>query len=135
MNDDEKVYLYDRSEMLKRQRDTAEEERDWWKLRAMKAEQELQAARVEADHWKAEWAVVMGQLGGAEAECEALRKDAALLDWLDTKRGPYSRRPMREVIGSEWRIVFTHPSNHTPTLREALTAARAVQPTTGGADE
>ena len=66
-----------------------------------------------------------------ETECEALRKDAERLDYLDTVRDPYSRRPMREVIGTEWSIVFTHPATHTPTIREAIDTALAVQPTTG----
>ena len=109
MIDDEKGYQYDRSEMLMRQRNMAEEERDNWKIRAMKAEQFRQAlravceslraecealhatntnlrdqlviaegqrdqAKADAEHWKAEWALVMGQLGGARAEVEALRK-------------------------------------------------------------
>ena len=67
----------------------------------------------------------------AELAVHALRKDAARLDYLDTVRDPYSRRPMREVIGTEWSIVFTHPATHTPTIREALDGALAVQPTTG----
>ena len=36
-------HWHDTAQMLKRQRDMAEEERDEWKLRAMKAEQERQA--------------------------------------------------------------------------------------------
>ena len=79
--------------MLKRQRNTAEEQRDGWKERALKSEQQRQSlaerdlliiaegqrdqAKIDAEHWKGEWAVVMGQLGGARAEVEALRKDAA----------------------------------------------------------
>ena len=51
-------HWYDTAQMLKRQRDTAEEDREGWKERAMKAEQQRQALRV---------------------ECDALRKDAARL--------------------------------------------------------
>ena len=38
-------HWHDTALMLKRQRDTAEEERDGWKIRAMKAEQQRQALR------------------------------------------------------------------------------------------
>ena len=112
MNDDEKVYLYDRAQMLKRQRDTAEEERDGWKIRAMKAEQERQAAR---------------------AECEALRKDAERLDWLESRHiysvsnlGGVSCVRLYASSGNEVSVIV---SLIRPTLREALTAALAVQPT------
>lgn len=67
-------HWHDTAQMLKRQRDMAEEERDGWKERAMKAEQERQVARAECEHWKLEWALAMGQLGGARAEVEAVRK-------------------------------------------------------------
>ena len=36
-------HWHDTAQMLRRQRDTAEQERDEWKLRAMRAEQERQA--------------------------------------------------------------------------------------------
>ena len=133
-------HWHDTAQMLKRQRDTAEEERDGWKERALKAEQWRQVDRdmitiaegqrdqakqqaeaigdnwqrtydhdckkliAEADHWKGEWAVVMGQLGGARAEVEALRKYAA-----------------------QW---YEHI-----TLKAAIDAALAVQPTTGDKHE
>ena len=54
-------HWHDVADMMKRQRDMAEEERDSWKIRAMKAEQERQALR---------------------DECDALRKDAARYRWL-----------------------------------------------------
>ena len=88
MSDEEKGYQYDRSEMLMRQRNMAEDERDGWKLLAMQSEQQRQSlrdqlviaegqrdqAKIDAEHWKGEWAVAMGQLGGASAEVEAMRK-------------------------------------------------------------
>ena len=125
-------HWHDTAQMLKRQRDTAEEEREGCKIRAMKSEQQRQALRAEcealhttntnlrdqfilaegqrdqakadAEHWKGEWAVVMGQLGGARAEVEALRKYAA-----------------------QW---YEHI-----TLKAAIDAALAVQPTTGDKHE
>lgn len=125
MKDDEKGYQYDRAEMLMRQRDMAEEERDAWKIRAMRAMQERHAlaatstslrdlltiaegqrdqAKIDAEHWKAEWAVVVGQLGGARAEVQSLRKFEA-----------------------RW---YEHI-----TLQAAIDAALAVQPTTGETNE
>jgi hypothetical protein len=153
-------HWHDTAQMLMRQRNLAEEERDGWKARAMQSEVERQAltttntnlaeittairemlavdptakfvatglartdgqgthstrdlliiaegqrdqAKADAKHWKAEWALVLGQLGGARAEVEALRKYAA-----------------------QW---YEHI-----TLKAAIDAAMAVQPTTGDGDE
>jgi hypothetical protein len=87
--------------MLELLESVVEQERDGWKARAMQSEVERQAltttntnlraqlilaewqrdqAKADAEHWKCEWAVAMGQLGGARAEVEALRK--YLLDLL-----------------------------------------------------
>ena len=173
-------HWHDTAQMLKRQRDTAEEEREGWKERALKSEQQRQALRAVCESFRAEcealhttntnlrdqlviaegqrdqakaaeakrYETVAGaehrrklltaletRCAAAEAERDALRKDAERLDYLDTVRDPYSRRPMREVIGTEWSIVFTHPATHTPTIREAIDTALAVQPTTGDKHE
>jgi hypothetical protein len=71
----------------------------------------------------------------AELAVHALRKDAARLNYLDTVRDPCPHHARRGVFGTEWSIVFTHPATHTPTIREALDAALAVQPTTGDKHE
>ena len=148
MKDDEKGYQYARDNMLMRQRDIAEEERDSWKVRAMQSEQQRQSlrdllviaegqrdqAKIDAEHWKGEWAVAMGQLGGARAEVEALRKDAALLDALQAEHERFD--PVAALVvkvkhdrnGSDW-------ANVIGDVREALTAAMAVQTTTGETHE
>lgn len=143
-------HWHDTAQMLKRQRDTAEEERDGWKLRAMQAEQqrqiirknmddlivsvdvamahreaalraECEAAKQSAAAAAAEFdaAVQRGEL--AEAECEALRKDAALL---------------REFVSSD-EIAMTYQTmgQYRAALLKFHTAAMAVQPTTGGEHE
>ena len=69
------------------------------------------------------------QAEAAEAVCDALRTDAARLNYLDTVRDPCPHHARRGVFGTEWSIVFTHPATHTPTIREAIDAALAVQPT------
>ena len=75
--------------MLSKELETLKDEADGWKLRALKSEQQRQSlrdllviaegqrdqAKIDAKHWKAEWAVAMGQLGGARAEVEAMRQD------------------------------------------------------------
>ena len=121
-------HWHDTAEMLKRQRNTAEEQRDGWKERALKSEQQRQSlrdlliiaegqrdqAKIDAEHWKGEWAVVMGQLGGARAEVEALRKvyEAA-----------------KVYCGN--RTVVNEPA----LIDAVLTVAMAVQPTTGDKHE
>ena len=126
-------HWHDTAQMLKRQRDTAEEDRDGWKIRAMQSEQGRQVNRDLLIIAEGQRDQAKMRAEAAEAEREALRKDAARLDYLDTVRDPYSLRPMREVIGTEWSIVFTHRATHTPTIREAIDGAMAVQPTTGEA--
>lgn len=164
-------HWHDTAQMLKRQRDLAEEEREGWKLRAMQSEQQRQSlrdqlviaegqrdqAKADAEHWKAEWAVVMGQLGGARAEVEALRKAEASLvvAWasMETMQSVIDARTaerdaLRDIIlwalGENgefpkipWGVL------HTPypfywwrkEMRSRLDAALAVQPTTGEGDE
>ena len=131
-------HWHDTAQMLMRQRNMAEEERDSWKIRAMQSEQQRQAlrdllviaegqrdqAKADAEHWKGEWAVVMGQLGGARDECDALRQDAALL---------------REFVSSD-EIAMTYQTmkQYRAALLKFHTAALsalAVQPTTGEGDE
>jgi hypothetical protein len=117
-------HWHDTADMLKRQRDMAEQERDAWKLRAMKAEQERQAVCAERDALR-----------------DAMRKDVARLDWMDARTafllhqwqgGGYTLTvPQPPVDG-----VRPVPVGFTgATLREAIDAALAVQPTTGGEDE
>ncbi len=122
-------HWHDTAQMLKRQRNVAEEERDSWKLRAMKAEQERQAAKADAEHWKGEWAVVMGQLGGARAECEALRKDAERLDWMESQQ--VLRASFYPLCFPPCWVVEASEVTSGETLRVAIDAALAVQPTTG----
>jgi hypothetical protein len=50
-------HWHDTADMLKRQRDMAEQERDAWKVRAMEAEQQRQALRAERDALHAAWGV------------------------------------------------------------------------------
>ena len=178
MNDDEKVYLYDRAEMLKRQRDTAEEERDGWKLRAMQSEQQRQAARkylldllavvhgdgghhteavgtrqsvVDAElafyalRQRAEAAEAerynvssqlwdcMNEREGLRAECDALRQvDDAMVE-----RAARSLHANRESVFThgariEWKNCGEHwHEKLRGAARAAITAALAVQPTTG----
>jgi hypothetical protein len=45
------------ADMLKRQRNMAEQERDYWKIRAMGSEQQRQALRAERDALHAAWGV------------------------------------------------------------------------------
>lgn len=73
-------------------------------------------------------------LSKAEAERDALRKDAALLDALQAEHERFD--PVAALVvkvkhdrnGSDW-------ANVMGDIRAALTAALAVQPTTGGGDE
>ena len=80
----------------------------------------------EADHWKAEWALVMGQLGGARAEVEAVRRvdDAMVERFLRAYAECEGERP----------LTFTHGMGVRKGLTAALSAL-AVQPTTGDKHE
>jgi len=146
-------HWHDTAQMLKRQRDIAEEERDGWKIRAMKAEQGRQVnrdlliiaegqrdqAKIDAEHWKGEWAVAMGQLCGARAEVEAMRELAKtecdsndalrnIILWALGENGEFPERPVESCHNYQfywWR----------KEMRSRLDAAMAVQPTTGGGDE
>lgn len=143
----------DTADMLKRQRNVAEEDREGWKARAMQSEQQRQSlrdllviaegqrdqAKIDAEHWKGEWAVVMGQLGGARAECEALRKSCELfVEWLDREEAGsgVSIAERGTVEGqARWRVWWdTNLSLCAESVRLAK-AALTVQPTTGETDE
>ena len=131
-------HWHDTALMLKRQRDTAEEERDGWKERAMKAEQQRQSlrdlltiaegqrdkAKADAEHWKGEWALAMGQLGGATAEVEALRKA------VDAVRATRTEPQTRTGDNDDWVDGFQYGyAAALETVNDALDAALAVQPT------
>jgi hypothetical protein len=98
-------HWHDTAQMLKRQRDMAEQERDEWKIRAMASEQQRQALRAESEAlrkvyeaakaWRSAW-LIATRIGGKEA-----------------------------VVLLESRCI---------ALDEAV-AERVVQPTTGGEDE
>ena len=143
-------HWHDTALMLKRQRDMAEEDRDGWKERAMKAEQQRQAlrdllviaegqrdqAKADAEHWKAEWALVMGQLGGARAEVDALRKvDDVLAEKVKRTlvRVAMERMAMRSDKADMLYAIATADIMALFAERLAIQdAAMAVQPTTGG---
>jgi hypothetical protein len=79
-------------------------------------------------------ALEVKEFGGVKAERDAMRKDAARLDWLESEKvfraSVYylvERRP-------RWVLEATDMTDGA-TLREAIDAAMAVQPTTGGEDE
>jgi hypothetical protein len=50
-------HWHDTADMLKRQRDMAEQERDYWKIRAMGSEQQRQTLQAERDALHAAWGV------------------------------------------------------------------------------
>ena len=50
-------HWHDTADMLKRQRDMAEQERDYWKIRAMGSEQQRQTLVAERDALHAAWGV------------------------------------------------------------------------------
>jgi hypothetical protein len=94
-------HWHDTAQMLKRQRDMAEQERDAWKVRAMESEKQRDQAEKERDALRKEcnealemlsftgetslWqaaAAANQEVGYFRAERDALRKDAARLDWL-----------------------------------------------------
>ena len=144
MKDDEKGYQYARDNMLMRQRDTAEEDRDQRRLRAMQSEQQRQAlrdllviaegqrdqAKIDAEYWKGEWALVMGQLGGARAEVEALRQvdDAMVERAANAIASAHGGRPIQAYTGGTQAAMRKE-------ARAALDAALAVQPSTGDTNE
>ena len=120
------------TEMFMRQRNIAEEERDGWKERAMQSEQQRQSlrdmltiaegqrdqAKADAEHWKGEWAVAMGQLGGARAEVEAVRQDAANL-----------ADSIEDFIGAQGTAYEADQYLMLQAVLRAYNAALAVQPT------
>ncbi len=139
------------TEMFMRQRNIAEEERDGWKEGAMQSEQQLQSlrdlliiaegqrdqAKIDAEHWKGEWAVVMGQLGGATAEVEAMRKDAARLDFLANEPvfdgfadSPLDVYELESIVAEQNGRVDPNVSDRREAFRRVIDAALAVQPTT-----
>ncbi len=80
----------------------------------------------------------VARAASAEAECEALRKDAERLDWLESRHiysvsnlGGVSCVRLYASFGNEVSVIV---SLIRPTLREALAAAMAVQPATGETD-
>ena len=148
----------DTAEMLMRQRDMAEEERDSWKIRAMQSEQQRQSlrdlltiaegqrdqAKADAEHWKGEWAVVMGQLGGARAGVDELLKDrdeaiAALAFTGETSLWQAASAANQEVghLKAERDALRKYAARWYEhiTLKAAIDAALAVQPTTGDKHE
>jgi chromosome segregation ATPase len=69
--------------------DILKHEREKWEKRARKLLKHRKALREERDafvvdmeFWRHEWALVVGELGGAKAECDALLKDAARYRYL-----------------------------------------------------
>ena len=132
-----------------------------WKERAMQSEQQLQSlrdlliiaegqrdkAKIDAEHWKGEWAVVMGQLGGASAEVEAVTKRAEAAEArrreIDDEAFAYAEQievlrrecealrkdaaMLREAIDI---FISFQGSTREPEGQAALDAALAVQPTT-----
>ena len=151
-------HWHDTAQMLKRQRDIAEEERDGWKIRAMKAEQGRQVnrdlliiaegqrdqAKIDAEHWKGEWAVVMGQLGGARAEVEAVTKraeaaeaerDALRKVVADVRAIKKIDSPCRDGENNDWVDGWQYGyQSALEDVRECIIVASpalAVQPTTG----
>ena len=195
-------HWHDTAEMLMRQRNLAEEERDEWKARAMKAEVDRQAlraevielredrdsqklraetaerdrqtlltkgtkfeqewqalttantnlrdlliiaegqrdqAKIDAEHWKAEWALVMGQLGGARAEVEALRTvDDVLAEKVKRTLVRVTMERMAISSGKADMLYAIATADIMALFAERLailTAPVAVQPTTGEGDE
>jgi hypothetical protein len=170
-------HWHDTAQMLKVQRDMAEQERDEWKIRAMASEQQRQALRDERDalrkvtatmeelareayaHWDndadskvgkclvalsgatglrkdldraRDAAMEVKELGGVKAECEALRKDAARLSWLESRKsysisnlGGMACAHLWVTDGEDVRVTKTVTK---PTLREAIDAAMEVTP-------
>ena len=111
---------HDTALMLKRQRNLAEEERDGWKIRAMKAEQGRQVNRDLL-------IIAEGQRDQARAEVDAVRTvDDAMVERA-------ARATMTRV--AEESDLFADDEEalriHREYARIALTAAMAVQPTTG----
>ena len=144
------------ADVLKQQRDSAEKERD--AMRKVIATME-EVAREAYAHWDndadskvgkclvalsgatglrkdldraRDAALAVGELGGAKAESEALRKDAARLDWMESRKsysisnlGGMACAHLWVTDGEDVRVTM---SVTKPTLREAIDAAMKATP-------
>jgi hypothetical protein len=148
-------HWHDTAQMLMRQRNLAEEERDGWKERALKAEQgrqvnrdllviaegqrdqaKMRAEAAEAKsrdvaYWHEAWKEAEAERDALRVECEALRTvDDAMVERA-------ARATMNRVYKDH--DLFADDEEllriHREYARIALTAAMAVQPTTGETDE
>lgn len=63
------------------------------------------------------------EIARLQAECEALRKDATRLDWLDKDGGVHTFK-----IGRNWyaRNAYGMPHHKAPSLRAAIDAATST---------
>ena len=133
-------HWHDVADMMKRQRDNAEENRDGWKIRAMKAEQERQTLRVElakfSTFYDAERAMQSEQqLQSLRdlltiADCSAFEGSGLLHCRHDAPCTVCSLRAERDALRKYAARWYEHI-----TLKAAIDAALAVQPTTGDKHE
>jgi hypothetical protein len=145
-------HWHDTAEMLMRQRNTAEVELDIWKTRAKTVEEQREAARDEADRWKGKWVVaeqdrkllrknmddLIVNVNAAMAEREAALQAELLLLLEQLRHQSHTLAALQEPSTSVLIAMQSADSHGDVTdaqciemLRAALTAALAVQPTTG----
>ena len=126
--------------------EAAEARRDVWELRARKVVQERRALRVECEalrKYLLDLLAVVHRDGGhhteavgtrqsvvdAELAVHALRKDAARLDWMESER--VLRASFYPLCFPPCWVVEASEVTSGETLRVAIDAALAGQPTTG----
>ena len=116
-------HLYDLAEMLRRQRDTAEEERDEWKIEAMQSSQQRQSLRDLL-------IIAEGQRDGARAQVKEMKQRLdEWVRWGDRMASGHPDAPMAS-LDHEVRAVIANRYGMS-----TITAALAVQPSTGDTNE
>lgn len=114
-------HWHDTAQMLKRQRDMAEEERDGWKIRAMQSEQQRQSLRDQL-------ILAEGQRDQAKASVEDI-----VNNWQRTYDHDCKKLTQRaEAAEAECEALLSVIERVRPSIH--LDAALAVQPTTSTGD-
>jgi hypothetical protein len=105
---------------------------EYWERRATEAESQNVNLRVELLRWQGVADTLKQQRDSAEKERDALRKDAARLNWLESAHTLQNNVEILYVVdGYNVDVIHhngatCHRSLHGATLREALDFARAA---------
>ena len=115
--------------------EAAEAQRHVWEQLARMGVRERRALRVECE-------ALRQRAEAAEAERDALRKDAARLDFLANEPvfdgfadSPLDVYELESIVAEQNGRVDPNVSDRREAFRRVIDAALAVQPTTGGRDE